>query len=117
MIDKLACSIYMVDPQGAAEVAEAHGYESGWTSESYATDCFTPLAWWGAKTTTMRLGTSVAQMAARAPTATAMAAMTIDRLSGGRTVVGIGLSGPQVVEGWYGMPFEKPLRWTREYVK
>ncbi|GII89288.1 LLM class F420-dependent oxidoreductase [Sphaerisporangium siamense] len=115
MIDKLACSIYTLGAD-AAEAAEAAGYESGWTSESYGTDSFTPLAWWGAKTRTMRLGTGVAQMAARAPTATAMAAMTLDRLSGGRVVVGMGLSGPQVVEGWYGMPFERPLRWTREYI-
>ncbi|WP_211261651.1 LLM class F420-dependent oxidoreductase [Pseudonocardia acaciae] len=115
MIEKLACSTYMQDP-AMAEVAEAHGYESAWSSESYATDAFTPLAWWGAKTERMRLGTGVAQMAARAPTATAMAAMTLDRLSGGRAVVGIGVSGPQVVEGWYGVPFERPLGWTREYM-
>ncbi|MFD0886427.1 LLM class flavin-dependent oxidoreductase, partial [Streptosporangium algeriense] len=67
MIDRLACSIYTLGAE-AAEIAEAAGYESGWTSESYGTDSFTPLAWWGAKTRTMRLGTGVAQMAARPPT-------------------------------------------------
>lgn len=106
-------------PQGMPDlVAEAEklGFDSLWTSEAYGSDCMTPLAWWGSETTNLRLGTAVIQMSARQPAATAMAAMTIDHLSGGRFVLGLGVSGPQVVEGWYGMPFEKPLARTREYV-
>ena len=76
----------------------------------------TPLAWWGASTTKLRLGTALVQMSARTPAATAMAAMTMDHLSGGRFILGIGVSGPQVVEGWYGQPFAKPLARTREYI-
>lgn len=96
--------------------AERLGLDSFWTAEAYGSDALTPLAWWGARTSTVRLGTSVCQMAARTPTALAMAAQTIDHLSGGRMVVGIGASGPQVVEGWYGQPFPRPLERTREYV-
>lgn len=95
--------------------AQESGFESLWTSEAYGSDCFTPLAWHGA-TTSMRLGTAVAQISARTPTATAMAALTLDHLSGGRAVLGIGASGPQVVEGWYGQPYPGPLARTREYV-
>ena len=76
----------------------------------------TPLAWWGSHTEKIRLGTAIMQMSARRPTAAAMAAMTMDHLSGGRFVLGLGVSGPQVVEGWYGEPFAKPLARTREYV-
>jgi F420-dependent oxidoreductase-like protein len=76
----------------------------------------TPLAWWGAATDRLKLGTAIAQMSARQPAATAMAAMTMDHLSGGRFILGLGVSGPQVVEGWYGQRFEKPLARTREYV-
>src|SRR5204862_6347237 len=83
---------------------------------SYGSDVLTPLAWWGAATTALRLGTALVQMSARTPTATAMAAMTMDHLSGGRFILGIGVSGPQVVEGWYGQPFAKPLARTREYI-
>jgi F420-dependent oxidoreductase-like protein len=101
---------------GVAE-AERLGLDSIWTSEAYAADAFTPLAWWGARTTTPRLGTAIAQMAARAPTSTAMSALALDHLSGGRFVLGLGASGPQVVEGWYGQPFDKPLQRTREYVE
>jgi F420-dependent oxidoreductase-like protein len=96
--------------------AEQLGLDSFWTAEAYGSDALTPLAWWGARTSSVRLGTSVCQMSARTPTALAMAAMTIDHLSGGRMVVGIGASGPQVVEGWYGQPFPRPLERTREYV-
>jgi F420-dependent oxidoreductase-like protein len=74
------------------------------------------LAWWGAATERVRLGTAIVQMSARQPSATAMAAMTMDHLSGGRFILGLGVSGPQVVEGWYGMPFAKPLARTREYI-
>src|SRR5918911_2109732 len=80
-------------------------------------DSISPLAWWGAKTKNVRLGTAFMQMSARQPAATAMAAMTMDHLSGGRFVLGLGVSGPQVVEGWYGMPFAKPLARTREYIQ
>lgn len=107
-------------PPGAAEaIAEADrlGLDSVWFAEAYGSDCLTPLAWWGSRTSNIRLGTAVAQMSARQPAATAMAAMTMDHLSGGRFVLGLGVSGPQVVEGWYGMPFAKPLARTREYIK
>jgi F420-dependent oxidoreductase-like protein len=106
-------------PPGAAEaIAEAErlGVDSIWTAEAYGSDCLTPLAWWGASTKRLKLGTAIVQMSARQPAATAMAAMTMDHLSGGRFILGLGVSGPQVVEGWYGMPFAKPLARTREYV-
>jgi F420-dependent oxidoreductase-like protein len=106
-------------PPGAAEsVAEAErlGFDSMWTAEAYGSDCLTPLAWWGASTERLKLGTAIVQMSARQPAATAMAAMTLDHLSGGRFILGLGVSGPQVVEGWYGMPFAKPLARTREYI-
>ena len=96
--------------------AEALGLDSFWTAESYGSDALTPLAWWGARTTTIKLGTSICQIAARTPTALAMAAMTLDHLSQGRVLLGIGASGPQVVEGWYGQPYPRPLERTREYV-
>jgi F420-dependent oxidoreductase-like protein len=88
-----------------------------WTAEAYGSDVLTPLAWWGATTKSIRLGTAIMQMSARQPAAAAMAAMTMDHLSGGRFILGVGVSGPQVVEGWYGRPFEKPLARTREYVR
>jgi F420-dependent oxidoreductase-like protein len=106
-------------PPGVEEaVAEAErlGFDSIWTAEAYGSDVLTPLAWWGARTERVRLGTAIMQMSARQPAAAAMAAMTMDHLSGGRFILGIGVSGPQVVEGWYGMPFSKPLARTREYV-
>jgi F420-dependent oxidoreductase-like protein len=103
-------------PEAIAE-ADRLGLDSIWTAEAYGSDCLTPLAWWGASTDNVRLGTGILQMSARQPTAAAMAAMTLDHLSGGRVILGIGVSGPQVVEGWYGMPFSKPLARTREYVK
>lgn len=96
--------------------AEALGLDSIWASEAYGSDCIAPLAWWGAKTERLKLGTSIMQMSARQPAAAAMAAMTMDHLSGGRFILGLGVSGPQVVEGWYGMPFAKPLARTREYI-
>lgn len=97
--------------------AERLGYHSVWTAESWGSDVFTPLAWIAAQTSRIKLGTAVAQMAARSPTTTAMHALTLDHLSGGRMMLGLGLSGPQVVEGWYGRPFPKsPLTATREYV-
>lgn len=100
-----------------ARLAEDFGYHSVWTSESWGSDAFTALTWIAAHTSRIRLGTAVAQMAARTPTATAMHALTLDHLSGGRMMLGLGLSGPQVVEGWYGRPFpSSPLTLTREYV-
>ena len=96
--------------------AERLGFDSVWTSEAYGCDVLTPLAWWGSHTEKIRLGTAIMQMSARRPTAAAMAAMTLDHLSDGRFVLGLGVSGPQVVEGWYGEPFAKPLARTREYV-
>ncbi|MDA8279590.1 MAG: LLM class F420-dependent oxidoreductase [Actinomycetota bacterium] len=105
-------------PNAIAQVAEAErlGYDSLWTAEAYGSDALTPLAWWGARTERMRLGTALCQLSARTPTAMAMAAITLDHLSGGRLVLGLGVSGPQVVEGWYGQPFPKPLARTREYL-
>ncbi|MEO7666208.1 MAG: LLM class flavin-dependent oxidoreductase, partial [Dehalococcoidia bacterium] len=97
--------------------AEDLGYDSMWAAEAYGSDVITPLAWWGAKTRKIKLGTSIAQISARQPTALAMAAMTLDHLSEGRVILGIGASGPQVVEGWYGQPYPKPLERTREYVQ
>lgn len=105
-------------PDIESKIAEAErlGFDSIWTAESWGSDCLTPLAWWGARTSTLRLGTDLMQLSARTPTAAAMAALTMDHLSGGRFVLGLGVSGPQVVEGWYGQPFPKPLARTREYV-
>jgi F420-dependent oxidoreductase-like protein len=100
----------------AIAACERLGFDSIWTAEAYGSDCLTPLAWWGAATSRVRLGTNIMQMAARTPAAAAMAAMTLDHLSGGRFVLGLGASGPQVVEGWYGRPYPKPLARTREYV-
>ncbi|MHB9862242.1 LLM class F420-dependent oxidoreductase [Streptomyces sp. YIM S03343] len=101
-----------------AREAERLGYDSVWTAESWGSDAFTPLTWIAAQTSRIRLGTAVAQMAARSPTTTAMHALTLDHLSGGRMLLGLGLSGPQVVEGWYGRPFPRsPLTATREYVE
>ena len=102
--------------QDAIAEAERLGFDSMWTAEAYGSDVLTPLAWWGARTERLRLGTAIVQMSARTPAATAMAAMTMDHLSGGRFILGLGVSGPQVVEGWYGEPFAKPLARTREYV-
>jgi F420-dependent oxidoreductase-like protein len=106
-------------PPGAAESvleAERLGFDSLWTAEAYGSDALMPLAWWGASTRQLKLGTSIVQISARTPAATAMAAMTLDHLSSGRLILGLGVSGPQVVEGWYGQPFAKPLARTREYI-
>lgn len=106
-------------PAGVPEMlaaAEDLGYDSIWSAEAYGSDCFTPLAWYGSATRTAKLGTAVCQMSARTPVATAMSALTLDHLSGGRFQLGLGASGPQVVEGWYGQPYPRPLERTREYV-
>src|SRR5689334_3355080 len=99
-----------------AQEAEALGFHSVWTAEAYGSDAVTPLAWIGANTKTIKLGTAIMQLPARSPACTAMTAMTLDALSGGRFILGLGTSGPQVVEGWHGVPFGKPLTWLKEYV-
>jgi F420-dependent oxidoreductase-like protein len=96
--------------------AERLGFDSIWTAEAYGSDALTPLAWWGSRTARIKLGTAIVQISARTPAATAMAAMTLDYLSDGRLILGLGVSGPQVVEGWYGQSFAKPLARTREYI-
>ncbi len=106
-------------PAGTAELvaaAEDSGFDAIFTAEAWGSDAFTPLAWWGRETSRVRLGTSIVQMSGRTPTSIAMHALTLDHLSGGRVVLGMGVSGPQVVEGWYGQPFSKPLARTREVV-
>ena len=106
-------------PKGAVEaiaLADRLGFEHIWTAEAYGSDALTPLAWWGASTTNVKLGTAIMQMSARTPAATAMACLTMDHLSGGRFIAGIGASGPQVVEGWYGQSYSRPLERTREFV-
>jgi F420-dependent oxidoreductase-like protein len=105
------------DVIGPAKAAEDCGFDSVWTAESWGSDAFTPLSWIGAHTSRISLCTGLVQLSARTPAATAMSAMTLDRLSGGRMHLGLGVSGPQVVEGWYGVPFPKPLARTREYVQ
>jgi F420-dependent oxidoreductase-like protein len=97
--------------------ADRLGYYACWTSEAYGSDAITPLTWIGAHTRQIKLGTAIMQMPARTPAMTAMTAMSLDALSGGRMIVGLGLSGPQVVEGWHGVPYGKPLVKTREYVE
>jgi F420-dependent oxidoreductase-like protein len=98
-------------------LAEDLGYDCVWTAEAYGSDAVSPAAWILAQTTKIKAGTAIMQMPARAPAMTAMTAMTLHGLSGGRFVLGLGPSGPQVVEGWYGVPYGKPLTRTREYIK
>ena len=97
--------------------AEQLGFDCLWVAEIWGSDAFTYATWLAAHTSTIKIGTSVVQLAARTPAATAMAASTLDHLSGGRFILGLGVSGPQVVEGWYGRPFNRPLARTREYVE
>ena len=107
-------------PTGVEELvaaAEDSGFDAMFTAEAWGSDAFTPLAWWGRDTTRIKFGTSIVQMSGRAPTSIAMHALTLDHLSNGRLILGLGVSGPQVVEGWYGQPFEKPLARTREVVE
>src|SRR5215207_3171531 len=101
----------------ALAAAEDLGFDSVWSAEAYGSDCFTPLSWYGAATKSLRLGTAVTQISGRTPTTVAMTALTLDHLSGGRAILGLGASGPQVVEGWYGQPYPKPLARTREYIE
>ncbi len=104
-------------PMEMIRSADRLGYYAVWTAEAYGSDAVAPLAWIGAQTQRVHLGTSIMQMPARTPAMTAMTAMTLDQLSGGRMLLGLGLSGPQVVEGWHGQPYGKPLARTREYVQ
>ena len=97
--------------------AESLGFDSVWTAEAYGSDSIVPLTWVAAHTSTIKLGTGIMQMPARTPANTAMTAATLDLLSGGRFLLGLGLSGPQVVEGWHGEAYGKPLGKTREYVE
>ena len=106
-------------PPDAAELfaaAERLEFDQIWTAEAYGSDAWTPLAWWGSATRHVRLGTAVSQISARPPATLAMTAMTMDHLTGGRLIVGVGTSNPQVVEGWYGQPYPRPLERTREYI-
>jgi F420-dependent oxidoreductase-like protein len=100
-----------------AREAERLGYDSAWAAEAWGTDAVTVLAWLGATTTTLKLGAGILQIPARTPAMTAMTAATIDLMSGGRFLLGLGTSGPQVAEGWHGQAFGKPLGRTREYVE
>ncbi|MCS6946918.1 MAG: LLM class F420-dependent oxidoreductase [Steroidobacteraceae bacterium] len=100
-----------------AQAAERCGFDMVTTSEAYGSDVFTPLAYIAARTERIKLGTAIMQISARSPTCAATTAMTLDHLSNGRLVLGVGVSGPQVVEGWYGQPFERPLERTREWLE
>jgi F420-dependent oxidoreductase-like protein len=97
--------------------AERLGYDSVWSAEAYGSDAVSPAAWIAARTSRIHVGTGIMQIPARTPAMTAMTAMTLDALSGGRFRLGLGVSGPQVAEGWHGQPFGKPLVKTREYVE
>ncbi len=115
----LQLGYWMFGPEDRIDLvleAERLGFDSVWTAEAYGSDCFSPLCWMGARTSRIKLGTAVMQIAARTPACVAMTCATIDHLSGGRLILGIGVSGPQVVEGWYGQPFPRPMERTREFV-
>ncbi len=105
-----------VDNVALAQEADRLGFHSLWTAEAYGSDAVSPLVWLAAKTEKINVGTAIMQMTARAPAMAAMTAATIDLLTGGRMLVGIGASGPQVVEGWHGVPYGKPVTRAREYV-
>jgi F420-dependent oxidoreductase-like protein len=104
------------DPIDLVLEAERLGFDSVWTAEAYGSDAISLLCWLGARTKKIKLGTGILQISARTPACVAMTAATIDHLSGGRLILGVGVSGPQVVEGWYGQPFPKPMGRTREFV-
>lgn len=105
------------DNVALAQEADRLGFHSVWTAEAYGSDAVSPLVWLAAKTEKINVGTAIMQMTARAPAMTAMTAVTIDLLTGGRMLLGIGASGPQVVEGWHGVPYGKPVTRAREYVE
>jgi F420-dependent oxidoreductase-like protein len=100
-----------------AQEAERLGYDSAWAAEAWGTDAVTVLSWLAATTSTIKVGSAIMQIPGRTPANTAMTAATLDLLSGGRLLLGLGTSGPQVVEGWHGQPWGKPLTRTREYVE
>ncbi|MDG2308704.1 MAG: LLM class F420-dependent oxidoreductase [Candidatus Binatia bacterium] len=115
----LMVGYWMTGPQNPAPLAieaENLGFDSVWTAEAYGSDAITPLTWIAAQTSKIKLGTGIVQISARTPACVAMTAMTLDHLSGGRLMLGFGVSGPQVVEGWYGQPFPKPLGRSREFI-
>ena len=97
--------------------AESMGYDSVWSAEAYGNDAVTSASWVLANTSKIRVGTAIMQMPARTPAMCAMTAMSLDQLSGGRFIVGLGASGPQVVEGWHGVPYGKPVTRTKEYIQ
>src|SRR5947207_612885 len=104
-------------PVEQVQRAEALGYDSVWTAEAYGSDAVTPLAYLAAKTSRIKLGTAIMQLAARTPANAAMSAATVDALAGGgRFIAGIGVSGPQIVEGWYGQPWGRPYYRMKDYV-
>src|SRR5438067_12763606 len=105
------------DQLPVVQEAERLGYDSVWTAEAYGSDAATPLAWFAGQTSKIRLGSAIFQIPGRTPALTAMTAATIDQLSGGRMILGIGSSGPQVAEGWHGQRFARQLQRTREYVE
>ncbi|MGZ0189100.1 MAG: LLM class F420-dependent oxidoreductase [Alphaproteobacteria bacterium] len=104
-------------PDAEIAAAEQLGFDSVWTSEAWGSDAVTPAAWTLSRTKTLKVGTAIMQMQARTPAMAAMTAMTLNALSGGRFIMGIGPSGPQVIEGWHGVPYGKPLMRTREYIQ
>jgi F420-dependent oxidoreductase-like protein len=106
-----------LEPIALAQEAERLGYDSAWAAEAWGTDCVSVLSWLGATTTRIKLGSAIMQIPGRTPANTAMTAATLDLLSGGRFLLGLGTSGPLVVEGWHGQPWGKPLPKTREYVE
>jgi F420-dependent oxidoreductase-like protein len=106
-----------LEPIRMAQEAERLGYDSAWAAEAWGTDCVSVLGWLGALTDRIKLGSAIMQIPGRTPANTAMTAVTLDLLSGGRFLLGLGTSGPQVVEGWHGQPWGKPLARTREYVE
>src|ERR1700756_757720 len=105
------------DQLQVVQEAERLGYDSVWAAEAYGSDAATVLAWLAAQTSTIKLGSAIFQMPGRSAAMTAMTAATLDELSGGRVLLGLGTSGPQVAEGWHGQAFGKPLGRTREYVE
>ncbi len=107
---------YSIDMDYVRE-AEALGFDSAWTSEAWGNDAVTPASWMLAQTTAINVGTAIIQMSSRSPAVAAMTAMTLSDLSGGRFILGIGPSGPQVIEGWHGAPFGRPIARTREYIE
>ncbi|MFK8050982.1 MAG: LLM class F420-dependent oxidoreductase [Halioglobus sp.] len=104
-------------PMDLVKQAEALGYDSVWTAEAYGNDAVTTATWVLAQTEKIRVGTAIMQMPARTPAMTAMTSMSLSQMSGGRFIPGLGASGPQVVEGWHGVPYGKPVTRTREYIK